>query len=99
MKKFETGCYIDNGDGTWSDKGLFGRFLTLCRTLKVDRSDLPYPTTADTINNHPDVDEVFNKFIGALNNDPRTEDGHYWGWNTCESGVGLKGWFGYWKAS
>ena len=87
MENFETGCYIDNADGTWSNKGLFGRFLTLCRTLKVDRSNLPYPTEADTINSHPDVDEVFNKFIGALNNDSRTQDGRCWAWH--ENAFGL----------
>ena len=92
MKKFETGAYIDNGDGVWSNQGLFMRFLSMCRNFKIDRSDLPYPTEADTINNHPDVDGVFNKFIGALNSDKRTKDGHYWGWSDVESGV-----FGYWE--
>ena len=103
MKNFTTGWYIDNGDDVWithpvySNQGLFTQFMNLCRKLKIDRSSLPYPTEADTINNHSNPDEVLDKFIGALNADPRTEDGHYWGWNTCESGVGLRGWFGYWR--
>jgi hypothetical protein len=97
MQKFTTGPYIDNGDGVWithpvySNQGLFMQFMNLCRKLEINRSELPYPTEADTINNHPNPDEVFQQFFDALNSDPRTKDGYWWGWSTMESGV-----FGYW---
>ena len=102
MKKFETGCYIDNGDGTYSPKGLFVRFFGLLREAKIDLNAIdedrvtPWAFEQDTINNKsPEYcDEIFNKFIGALNDDPRTEDEHYWGWSEVESGV-----FGYWRYS